>query len=122
MDAKEIEWEAARVLDRLPVYFRRRLQNVEIVVKKKPKRSDLIALGLDPRRQTLYGLYQGTPLPDRSVLYPPLLPDRITIFSGPLLKDFPNPNELREQIRLTILHELAHYFGISEKEIEKFGY
>ncbi len=110
------------MLDRLPAQFRSRLHNVEIVVENRPKKSQLIALRLDPRRQTLYGLYEGTPLSKRSVLYPPLLPDKITIFSEPLAQNFPDPDELRAQIRLTILHEIAHYFGISEKEIEKLGY
>ncbi|MBI4527948.1 MAG: metallopeptidase family protein [Deltaproteobacteria bacterium] len=82
----------------------------------------LKALGLDPRRVTLYGLYEGTPLPERSFLSPPLLPDKITIFSEPLLRDFQDPEELRNQIRLTLLHELAHYFGISEEDIEDLGY
>ena len=77
---------------------------------------------LDPRYDTLYGIYQGVPLPERSVLDPPLLPDKITIFSEPLLEDFPDPDDLREQIRLTVLHEIAHYFGMDEDEIEELGY
>ena len=79
-------------------------------------------MGLDPQQETLYGLYEGTPLPERSALEPPLLPDKITIFSEPLLRDFPNLSELRNQIRLTLLHEIAHYFGMDEEEIEDLGY
>ena len=60
--------------------------------------------------------------PDRSSLDPPLLPDKITIFAEPLLEDFPDPEELREEIRLTVLHEIAHYFGMDEEEIEDLGY
>ena len=78
--------------------------------------------GLDPRNDTLYGLYEGIPLPERSVLNSFMLPDKITIFAEPLLRDFPNPSELREQIRITVLHEIAHYFGIEEEEIEELGY
>ena len=110
------------MLDRLPKPFRTRLQNLEIVVEKRPKKSLLLDLGLDPAQDVLYGLYEGTPLPERSVVYPPLLPDKITLFSEPLTRDFPGPEELRKQIRLTLLHEIAHYFGMADEEIEKLGY
>lgn len=79
-------------------------------------------MGLDPEVETLYGIYEGVPLPERSAFDPPCLPDRITIFSEPLLADFPEPTELRRQVRLTVLHEIAHYFGMEETEIERLGY
>lgn len=110
------------MLERLPKEFRSRLENVAIVIERRPKKSQLRAMGLDPRRDVLYGLYEGTPLSERSALHPPLLPDKITIFSEPLLRDFSHPAELRNQIRLTVLHEIAHYFGMDEEEIEKLGY
>jgi len=118
----DIKREAARALAGLPKEFRDRMHNVEIVIERRPTRSQLLEAGLDPRRDTLYGLYHGTPLPDRSVFYPPILPDKITIFAEPLMRDFPDPDELRRQIRLTVLHEIAHYFGMSEDEIEDLGY
>lgn len=122
MDDKEIKDEVRQLLDRLPKRFRSRLQNVEIVIEKRPKRDRLKAMGLNPKKDTLYGLYEGVPLPERSALYPPLLPDKITIFSEPLIRNFPDPVELKNQIRLTVLHEIAHYFGIDETEIEELGY
>lgn len=122
MDRKEFHKEAIQVLESLPAKFRNHLENVVVVIEKRPKKSQLKAMGLDPRRHLLYGLYEGTPLAQRSFLDPPLLPDKITIFSEPLLKDFPDPDELRHQIRLTILHEIAHFFGFDEEEIEKLGY
>ena len=122
MDYREIKKEVGRVIDRLPRSFRERLLNVEFVVEERPSIELLRAEGLDPRHDTLYGIYQGIPLPDRSSLDPPLLPDKITIFAEPLLEDFPNPEELREEIRLTVLHEIAHYFGMDEEEIEDLGY
>jgi predicted Zn-dependent protease with MMP-like domain len=118
----EIRKEVASVLNRLPKQFRKGLQNIEIVVEERPTRDLLLSVGLDPRHDTLYGLYQGIPLPDRSTLYPPILPDKITIFSEPLLRDFSNPEDLREQIRATVLHEIAHYFGFDDDEIGKLGY
>ena len=122
MDHNEIRKEVARVLDKLPKQFRKRLHNIEIVVEERPTRDLLLSVGLDPRYDTLYGLYQGIPLPDRSALYPPILPDKITIFSEPLLRDFSDPEDLREQIRTTVLHEVAHYFGFDDDEIDKLGY
>ena len=122
MDHQEFRKEVARVIDRLPRRFREQLHNIEFVVEDRPSNELLRAEGLDPRHDTLYGIYQGVPLPDRSSLDPPLLPDKITIFAEPLQEDFPNLDELREEIRLTVLHEIAHYFGMDEDEIEDLGY
>ncbi len=110
------------MLDRLPEEFRSRLYNVEIAIEKRPQKSQLKAMGLDPQRDVLYGLYEGTPLPERSSVYPPVLPDKITIFSEPLTRNFQDPTELRKQIGITLMHEIAHYFGIDEKKIEGLGY
>jgi predicted Zn-dependent protease with MMP-like domain len=122
LNSNEIKKQVARVLDKLPKQFRQHLSNIEIVVEERPGKELLLAEGLDPRHDTLYGLYQGVPLPDRSEFFPPILPDKITIFSEPLLRDFADPEELHEQIRLTVLHEIAHYFGMDEDDIDKLGY
>jgi predicted Zn-dependent protease with MMP-like domain len=119
---QQIRNEVSAILDRLPKRYRDGLRNIEIVVEKRPSAELLRAEGLDPRRDTLYGLYQGVPLPERSQFDPPMLPDKITIFSEPLLKDFSDPEELRAEIRLTVLHEIAHYFGMDEDGIEDLGY
>jgi predicted Zn-dependent protease with MMP-like domain len=118
----QLRKEVTLVVDRLPRRFRDQLRNVEFVVEERPSLALLRAEGLDPRRDTLYGIYQGIPLPERSALDPPLLPDKITIFAEPLLQDFPDPGDLREEIRLTVLHEIAHYFGMDEDEIDELGY
>ena len=122
MNHQEFRKEVARVIDRLPHQFREQLHNIEFVVEDRPSNELLRAEGLDPRHDTLYGIYQGVPLPDRSSLDPPLLPDKITIFAEPLQEDFPDLDELREEIRLTVLHEIAHYFGMDEEDIEDLGY
>ena len=122
LDYQDIRKEVTKVVDRLPRRFREQLRNVEFVVEKRPSLELLRAEGLDPRHDTLYGIYQGVPLPDRSHLDPPLLPDKITIFAEPLLEDFPDADELREEIRLTVLHEIAHYFGMDEDQIDELGY
>jgi len=118
----EIRKQVLQVIEKLPRQFREQLDNVEIVVDHRPSEDLLRAEGLDPRHDTLYGIYEGVPLPERSLLDPPLLPDKITIFAEPLLQDFPDPEELREEIRLTVLHEIAHYFGMDDDEIEDLGY
>ena len=122
MDFDQIRREVTGILDRLPRRFREQLRNVEFVVEERPSIELLRAEGLDPRCDTLYGIYQGVPLPDRSSLDPPLLPDKITIFAEPLMQDFLDPEELRDEIRLTVLHEIAHYFGMDEEEVEDLGY
>ena len=122
MNHQDIRKEVARLIDRLPRQFREQLRNVEFVVEDRPSEELLLAEDMDPEEETLYGLYQGIPLPERSSLDPPFLPDKITIFAEPLLEDFPDPEELREEIRLTVLHEIAHYFGMDEEEIEDLGY
>jgi predicted Zn-dependent protease with MMP-like domain len=122
LNKNEIRKEVVRVLDKLPRQFRKQLHNVEVVIEERPERDLLLEAGLDPRCDTLYGLYQGVPLPERSSFYAPILPDKITIFSEPLLRDFPDPDDLREQIRTTVLHEIAHYFGFDDDEIDKLGY
>jgi predicted Zn-dependent protease with MMP-like domain len=119
---REIRGEVARVLETLPRQFRTRLQNLEIVVEEWPSDHLLRSEGLDPNQDTLYGIYEGIPLPERSLLDPPMLPDKITIFAGPLAEDFADPEELREEIRLTVIHEIAHYFGMDDDEIEDLGY
>jgi predicted Zn-dependent protease with MMP-like domain len=118
----EIKIAVTQVIDKLPRQFRDQLHNVEIVVDKRPSDELLRAEGLDPRHDTLYGIYEGVPLPERSHLDPPLLPDKITIFAESLLQDFPDPDDLREEIRLTVLHEIAHYFGMDDEAIEDLGY
>ena len=122
MDHRQLRKEVIQVLDKLPERFRRHLHNLEIVVEKRPSADLLRSEGLDPRSDTLYGLYQGVPLPDRSTFAAPMLPDKITIFAEPLLEDFPDPEDLREEIRVTVLHEIAHFFGLDEDEIDDLGY
>ena len=113
MNHHDIRKEVARLIDRLPRPFREQLRNIAIVVEDRPSRDLLLAEDLDPEEDTLYGLYQGVPLPERSSLDPPLLPDKITIFAEPLLEDFPDLvrtctriREAVEQANLEIHHEL----------------
>ncbi|MHB1012043.1 MAG: metallopeptidase family protein [Desulfobacteria bacterium] len=105
----------------LPQKFLDALANVAVVVEEEPPDDLLEELGLPPD-DTLYGFYHGVPLPARSVQDSGLLPDRISIYRGPLVEDFPDREELTRQIRITLLHEIGHYFGMDEEELSRLGY
>jgi predicted Zn-dependent protease with MMP-like domain len=98
-------------LDSLPPHLARALENVAVVVEDE-----------HPEDPDLLGLYHGVPLPERGTSYGGQLPDRISIYRRPLEESFPDPAELEEEIRITVLHELAHYFGIDEDRIAELGY
>ena len=109
----------AEALDLIPPEFRAHLENVEIVVEDWPSKGLLRAMGI-PEEEGLYGLYTGTPLPERHFDYAQL-PDRIILYRGALEEDFPDPEELRREVALTVLHEIAHHFGIDEARLEELG-
>ena len=109
-----------RALDGLPEEFRRRLDNVAVIVEPRPTRAQLRAAGLGPR-DTLLGLYVGTPLPARTGDYHLALPDRILIFQAPLEAVCRSKHELVEQVRRTVVHELAHHFGIDDERLSELG-
>ena len=108
-----------RALAGLPPPFRERLSNVDIVVKRRPGRDDLRDSGLAPG-EAPYGLYFGVPLTERDS-YGLVLPDKITIFQEPLERDFPDEAELVDEVRKTVLHEIAHHFGISDEKLAEMG-
>jgi len=110
-----------QALDELPGMFRESLRNVAIVVEDRPPDWLLDELDLPPG-ETLYGFYHGIPLPERSVLDSGNLPDTISVYRGPLMKDFRDPGELARQIRTTLLHEIGHYFGMDEEDLARLGY
>jgi predicted Zn-dependent protease with MMP-like domain len=97
-------------LDELPPHLARALRNLAVVVEDENVE--------DP---DLFGLYHGVPLPERSDMGGSL-PDKISIYRIPLEETFSDPEELREEIRITVLHELGHYFGLDEERIGELGY
>ncbi|MDQ4128407.1 MAG: metallopeptidase family protein [Actinomycetota bacterium] len=108
-----------RALEGLPPELSALLENVAIVVDEWPDYST--PLVADDPEDTLYGLYEGVPLTERGWGYSGVLPDKITIFRRPLERDF-EPNELEEQVRITVVHEIAHYFGFDEDRLEELGW
>lgn len=93
------------------------MQNIAIVVEDEPERALLRDMDIAPP-DTLFGLYQGTPLTERRWDYGNTLPDRILIFQGPHEREAENDDDLVASIAETLLHEIGHYFGLSEEEIE----
>jgi predicted Zn-dependent protease with MMP-like domain len=108
-----------RALEGLPPELSALLDNVAIVVDDRPDFSTPLVVE-DPEN-TLYGLYEGVPLTERGWGYSGVLPDKITIFRRPLERDF-EPDELEEQVRITVVHEIAHYFGFDEDRLEELGW
>ena len=97
-------------LDSLPVELADALRNIAVLIREE--NAD------DP---DLFGLYEGTPLPERGD-EAGALPDTITIYRCPLEAEFPDPLELQREIRITVLHEIGHYFGLDEDRLAELGY
>jgi len=111
----------AEALDAIPPELARHLENVAVVVEDEPDDDVLCDLGLDPRRDSLYGLYQGTPIGERADLHDGL-PDRIVIYYLPLSEDFADEHHLRREIRRTVIHEVGHFFGLGDDRLGELGY
>ena len=121
MTVGDFERLVAAALDDIPEEFARYLTNIAVVIEEEPSAGLLRDLGLDPARDTLFGLYRGVPLPHRPHDFAGL-PDHITIFRGPLLRMCGTPEAVERQIKVTVVHEIAHYFGIDERRIRRLGY
>lgn len=119
MNHAEFEAVVDAAMDSLPPEFVARLDNVAVVVRPEATAEDLDEAGLGPDEE-LFGLYVGVPLTDRAS-YNLVLPDRILIFQGPHERHFPR-EELVEQIQRTVVHEVAHHFGISDERLHQLGY
>lgn len=122
MDEATFNQIVVEALDNLPPEFAQVFDNVEVIVEDRPSAHHRQAAGIKPwQRMTLYGLYQGVPLTERTHSYGLVAPDTITIFREPLIRDFPQPEALRAQVRRTVLHEIAHFFGIDDDRLHELG-
>jgi len=108
-------------LDELPAEFAEKLENVEVLVEDDPSPDELGGRQLAPGH-LLLGLYHGVPLTHRSVFATSLFPERITIFQRPVEAISRTPREIIENVRRTVLHEIAHHFGISDARLRELGY
>ena len=116
LSRRSFEELVSEALDGLPEEFAEAVENVSVVVEEEPSEEDLRAVGLDPGQDTLFGLYQGVALPERGLEYSGL-PDRIVIYRRPILEFCRTRKEAVEEIRVTVLHELGHYFGLGEEDV-----
>ncbi len=102
----------------IPRRFREEMRNLALVVETEPAPELLTEMGIEPP-DSLYGLYQGTPLTERRWDYGNALPDRILLFQGPHEREAEDDDDLMASIAETLIHEIGHYFGLSEEEIEE---
>jgi predicted Zn-dependent protease with MMP-like domain len=118
MTRGEFEQLVALALDSLPEKFVRELDNVEVVVEDWPTRQDLTSTHAGPHT-TLFGLYRGVAKTKRTN-YTNVLPDKISIFAGPILSYFgDNPDIVKAEVRKVVLHEVGHHLGMSEEDIRR---
>ncbi|MBI5288397.1 MAG: metallopeptidase family protein [Chloroflexi bacterium] len=120
MDRAQFIALVRQALRDVPSPFKEHLKLVDIVVKRRPAADDLDAADLAPD-ESMYGFYRGIPLTERDGGYNLVAPDVIDIYQEPLEEDFPDEAELIEEIRATVLHELAHFFGIDDDRLEELG-
>jgi predicted Zn-dependent protease with MMP-like domain len=108
-----------RALAGIPAPFREALAEVAIVIDDLPTRDQLAENDLDAD-DTLYGLYEGVPRTEYGADWV-AAPNRITLFRLPLEEDFPDPDDLADEVRITVIHELAHHLGIDDDRLEELG-
>lgn len=118
MERARFEQLVADALGTIPSRFRRAMSNIAIVVEDEPSSELLRDLDIEPP-DTLFGLYQGTPLTERGWQYGNALPDRILLFQGPHEREAQDDEDLVCSVAETLIHEIGHYFGLSEEEIEE---
>ena len=117
MTRDKFEKLVAEAITLIPKRFRREMTNIAVVVEDEPSAELLEEMEIEPP-DSLYGLYQGTPLTERTWGYGNALPDRVTLFKTIIEEDCDTDDDVRDVIGETLIHEVGHYFGLSEEEIE----
>jgi predicted Zn-dependent protease with MMP-like domain len=120
MDRSRFETLVAESIDSLPEDFKEKIHNVAVTVEDYPSPRESRRFGRGGR--LLLGLYQGQPLTQRDSRYGMAFPDKITIFQGNVEAICRTDAEVREQVRRTVLHEIAHHFGIDDARLHELGY
>lgn len=123
VDREQFEHLVREAVEGLPDALRAKMTNVAIVVRDEPSWSDLHEarrIGEDDP-DGLFGLYRGVPLPERGSHYDKVLPDLITIYQATHEAESDSLEELREEVRITVRHEIAHHFGIDDDRLEELG-
>ena len=117
MTRRQFEGLVEKAMRKLPRRFKERIANIAVVVEDWADDETLEEMGIEPP-DSLYGLYQGTPLPERDWGFGNTLPDRITLFQRPIEEECEDEDDVRAVIGETLIHEVGHYFGLSEDEIQ----
>jgi predicted Zn-dependent protease with MMP-like domain len=120
MDTEKFEGLVADAIDSLPEEFQERLENIDIVVADEPTNVQLRKSDID-EGDTLLGLYEGVPLPDRTAGYTFIVPDKITIFQKPIEAVCRKDSDIVTEIQRVVRHEVAHHFGIDDDRLEELG-
>jgi len=110
--AQRFEELVAEALDGLPDWVQDRLDNVDVLIEDRPP----------PGQRDLLGLYEGIPLTERGSGYFGVMPDRITLFRRPLLAAAQDEEDLKDLVAETVVHEVAHFFGISDERLDELGW
>ena len=117
MDRSEFEILVQNSLRKLPKKFKKKLANISVEVEYLPSRELLNSMGI--RSGTLFGLYQGVPLTERGWNYGNVLPDRIVIYQHPIESVASSPEQIEKIVQDTVIHEVGHYFGFTDKELHE---
>lgn len=120
MNRPEFEELVAEALDSLPQYFQEKMSNVEVLILPWPGPNELSRAEIKAGH-TLLGLYSGVPLPSRSHNYSLVPPDTITLYQRPIENAAGSADRIHEVVRRTVIHELAHHFGISDDRLRELG-
>ncbi|HEX3036962.1 MAG TPA: metallopeptidase family protein [Thermodesulfobacteriota bacterium] len=122
MDREKFEKLVEKAYEEIPEVFKERMENIEVIVEDFPTPEDLERLGIRSK-SSLLGLYRGTPLPHRSVWQGVRLPDTIVLFQRNIEGTCRYEEEVEEKVKEVLVHEIGHYFGLSDEEIyELMGY
>jgi predicted Zn-dependent protease with MMP-like domain len=117
LSEEQFEKYLTEAIEAIPAPYDKHIQNVAFLIEDNPTPEQRVRLNLYPN-ETLFGLYEGVPLPARNGTLK-LLPDKITVFKNPLMAASRNHNELRENIGHTVWHEVAHYYGLDHRRIHE---
>lgn len=120
MNRSRFERLVAEALDSLPPEFQEKMDNVDVVIEASASREEMEKAGLSPD-ETLFGLYEGVPLTERTTRYGLVLPDKITIYQGPIEAYCRSAEDVRRRVRQVVMHELGHHFGISDERLRELG-
>jgi predicted Zn-dependent protease with MMP-like domain len=121
LSSKAFHRAVQEAMDRIPGEFLRHIENVAVLVEEEPTEEVLEDLGV-PEDETLFGAYFGVPVGEKSLFDVPFEPDRIVIYRRPLEELCDTVEEMMQEIEITVVHEVAHHFGIDEEVLERYGY